>query len=139
MICNAIDLIKDHEGYREAVYNDSLGYPTGGYGHAFLPGSKLPGHIWELILIDDLAEAGQNFKQLGLDLDDVRRAACLDLLFNLGLTKLLKFKTFIKHMRAGDYDAAAAALENSLWYQQVARRGPRICALIRTGQWEAIT
>lgn len=138
MITNATDLIKNHEGYREEVYNDSLGFPTGGYGHAFLPGSKLRKYIWELIFCDDLADVAADYEKLGLDLDDVRRSACLDLLFNLGLTKLLKFKTFLKHMKSGNWPEAAAALENSRWFTQVARRGPRICALIREGKWEVL-
>jgi lysozyme len=138
MITNAADLIKNHEGFKDRVYKDSLGYLTGGYGHAFLEGSPLSKGVCDLLFIEDLDRSIRDYDQLGLALDDVRRAACLDLLFNLGLTKLLKFKTFLKHMKAGDFDLAAAALENSLWYQQVARRGPRICALIRTGTWEVL-
>lgn len=138
MITTPEELIKNHEGFKSRVYKDSLGFLTGGYGHAFLDGSKLTKEICDLLFIEDFTQAINDYEQLGLVLDDVRRAACLDLLFNLGLTKLLRFKNFLAYMRSSSWESAAAALENSLWFKQVARRGPRICSLIRSGKWEAL-
>jgi len=34
-------MIQRHEGYRPYVYYDTLGFPTGGYGHAFLDRSPI--------------------------------------------------------------------------------------------------
>ena len=34
---NALNLIKDREGYKPFVYRDTLGYLTAGYGHRLTP------------------------------------------------------------------------------------------------------
>ena len=34
--------IKRHEGYVEGIYEDTLGFKTGGYGHKILPGEDIP-------------------------------------------------------------------------------------------------
>ena len=51
-----IDQLKRHEGYRGEVYLDTEGVPTGGWGHAFLPGSRIPTEVAERLLRHDLQE-----------------------------------------------------------------------------------
>jgi lysozyme len=69
-----------------------------------------------------------------VDLDPVRQRVWVDLCFNMGIAKLYAFKQTLSAMAAGQYEVAAAALEDSKWYTQVGRRGPWIVQALRTGQ-----
>lgn len=68
-------------------------------------------------------------------LDQVRQAALVDLAFNLGSARLAGFVKFLAAMGRGDYERAADELVDSLWFGQVGRRGPRIVAMVRSGEW----
>ena len=130
----------DNEGYREGVYLDSLGYPTTGYGfcldYSMVYNSVKEWHESKFREMYSQSEA--NYEKYGFGLDPVRRAAVCDLLYNLGPNKFAKFYGFIQALRDKDWSAAAGRLENSLWYKQVGRRGPRITKLIKYGSWDAM-
>ena len=134
----AREMIKKHEGYRSAIYLDSVGVPTGGWGHAFLTGSTLPLEIWKQIFEIDFEQhrydADVFINQHCLfDIGEARRVALIDLCFNLGLAKLNKFRATIKALREKDYDLAATNLLNSLWATQVGGRASDIALIIRRG------
>ena len=135
---NDIDIqkmIKRHEEYRQRIYLDTEGVPTGGYGHAFILGSPLPESIWCQIFHHDYQQAVRDYEVLDLDIDPVRRAVVIDMLFNLGLPRLLKFKNTLAAIRAGDWEAAAKGMENSKWYGQVRQRAVELVRMMRTGEW----
>ena len=129
-----MNMIKQHEGFREHVYLDTVGVPTGGWGHAFHEGSSLPQSIWNEIFWIDYSQAADDYETLGFDLDPVRRAVVIDMLFNLGLVRFSRFKNTIKAIRAGDWEQAAKGMENSLWYSQVRTRAVRLVRMMRTGE-----
>ena len=52
--------------------------------------------------------------------------------FNLGLTKLNKFKEMRKALMQNDYNKAADEMIDSNWYKQVKTRGPRTVSLMRS-------
>lgn len=130
-------MIKRHEGYRQNIYLDTEGVPTGGYGHAFHPGSSLLRSMWDLIFIYDYMQAVNDYDVLDLDLDPVRRAVVIDMLFNLGLPKMLKFKNTLAAMRAGNWESAAQGMENSKWYGQVRTRAVELVRMMRSGKVES--
>ena len=134
---NGEELTKCHEGYVEGIYLDSLGYPTCGYGHCLDWSNKYSSvrEFHESKFREHYAQAKAGYDLLGLDLDDVRKAAVLDLLYNLGYGKFSMFHATIRALKMKDYKQAAHQLEQSRWYKQVGRRGPRICRLIETGDW----
>lgn len=72
-------------------------------------------------------------------LQGARRAAIIDLAFNLGIApgpdKFGDFRRFLAAVRANDWAKAAQQLKGSKWYSQVGVRGPRICAMIESGAW----
>jgi lysozyme len=71
-------------------------------------------------------------------LDEIHARVLVDLCFNMGITKLLGFRNFLRNLRTGSYSAAADDLKDSLWYKQVGTRGVRLVAMMRTGEdWEA--
>jgi len=68
-------------------------------------------------------------------LNEVRQAAIIDLLFNLGLVRFRKFVRFIASMNDQNWLSAGQELAASAWWLQVGRRGPRIRSMIETGEW----
>ena len=54
------------------------------------------------------------------------KVALMDMLFNLGINKYLKFKKHIKAMDAGDYDTGAEEVIKSLAYTQAPHRYQKI-------------
>ena len=133
------ELTKHFEGYVEGVYLDSLGYPTMGWGT--LCCKEKFGSVKEYLercFMSKYREAEEAYEQMGFDLDPVRRSAVVDLIYNLGPSGFSKFVETIGLLKMKDYNAAAVHLEQSRWYKQVGRRGPKICALIRTGRWDAL-
>ena len=129
-----IKMIKQHEGYRPYIYYDSLGYPTGGYGHAFLPHSPLPHDVAILLFENDFKEAEHNYDRLELNLSPIRRAVIVDMLFNLGLTRLIGFSRMLAALRDEDYKKAADEMLDSKWAGQVKSRAFRLAQMMRRGE-----
>jgi len=137
MIDSGPALTMDNEGYVEGVYLDSLGFPTCGYGYC-LDSTRVCKTVkeWhEQKFRENYQEAEDYYEAYNFGLDPVRRAAVCDLLYNLGPNKFSKFIGFHAALRMKDWLSAVAALEHSLWYKQVGRRGNRIVGIIKTGQW----
>ena len=137
MIDSGPALTMDNEGYVEGVYLDSLGFPTCGYGYC-LDSTKVCKTVkeWhEQKFRENYQEAEAHYEAYNFGLDPVRRAAVVDLLYNLGPNKFSKFIGFHAALRMKDWASAVSALEHSLWYKQVGRRGARIVGMIKTGQW----
>lgn len=68
-------------------------------------------------------------------LDEPRKLAIVDMVFNLGYEKLTTFQQFLGCMEQARYNDAANDLENTLWYKQVGRRAVYLTNVIRTGEW----
>ncbi len=60
--------------------------------------------------------------------------ALLNMCFNLGINKLLKFKNMIKHLNNGEYTQAASEALDSNWSKQVGKRAFDIATVIREGK-----
>lgn len=134
---NVTDLIKDHEGKSLALYTCTAGRFTIGVGRN-IQDNGIRDDEAELMLANDIRECRlqliQRYPWFNA-LDEVRQAACIDLLFNLGPMRLAGFKKFLAAMLRGDYERAGAELVDSTWYSQVGRRGPRIVSMVATGKW----
>jgi lysozyme len=130
-------LLDGHEGRKRKMYKCSAGYNTIGVGHN-LDANPISDRAIQVILEDDVADViAQLDAQLPWwrDNDEVRQAALIDLCFNLGIGTLRTFRNTLAAWQAGDFDAAAIGLENSKWYSQVGRRGPRVVSMVRNGTW----
>lgn len=129
--------IKRHEGYREIVYIDSVGVPTGGYGHAFLNGSRLPPVVCDLLFEQDYDIAAMDYELLsnrnGLDLDPVRRGVLINMLFNMGIVRVGKFKKMLAALSNKDWDRAADEMLDSKWAGQVGKRSTYLAETMRKG------
>jgi lysozyme len=130
----AADLIKKHEGFSHRIYLDTQGVPTGGWGHAFLEGSKLPLDVATKLFWYDFHRTIQEYMELELDLDHVRRSVVLNMIFNLGLTKFLKFKKMLAALREGNYIKASEEMLDSTWAKQVGKRAIELARMMESGE-----
>lgn len=134
---NVADLIKEHEGLSLKLYKCPAGRGTVGYGRN-VEDKGISVAEAEYLLANDIRQAGE---QLSRDywwfplLGEVRQAAMVDLFYNLGPLGLSKFVKFLKAMSSGEWQKAGDELERSLWFGQVGRRGPRVVAMVRKGEW----
>lgn len=128
--------LERHEGRRLKVYRCSAGYLTIGIGRN-LESRGITDAEADYLLDNDIDLCVRGLVKAYAwfaDLDAVRQRALVDLAFNLGFAGLAKFGNFLAAMARTDYEDAADHLTRSLWYRQVASRGPRIVHMIRTGQ-----
>jgi lysozyme len=124
-----------HEGLRLRPYTDTVGKLTIGVGRNLTDRGITQAEAFYLLKNDIdmcLHQLTASFPWF-VDLDPVRQRVWLDLCFNMGITKLYAFKRTLSAMVAGQYEVAAAALEDSKWFTQVGRRGPWIVEALRTG------
>ncbi len=136
---NVRELIALHEGRVAHAYEDSLGYLTIGIGHLIdqRKGGRLPDSIIDALFEHDLHEhTNELFAHLpwARELDPVRQAVLIDMFFNMR-RGLLGFKETLRHFEAGRWEAAADAMLDSKWAQQVKTRATRLATMVRTGEW----
>lgn len=138
------DLIRD-EDIRDVVYDDATGKPL-------QPGDKLIGYATigighnlheplseKIILL--LAEERANTARMECeiafdfwdDLSERRKRALANMCFNLGLTRLRRFKKMLLALENGYYDQAADEALDSVWADQVGDRALRIAQAFREG------
>ena len=132
LIYQTLVVTKQHEGFSKYLYMDNGNYSIG-YG------TNLSGGISkdeaELLLRYRLNKTYK--KLIKYDwyscLNTPRKIAVLDLAYNLGITKLLRFRHFIWRLKHSYYKAAANALRESAWYHQVGSRALYIVNIIEKG------
>ena len=133
--------IKRHEGEVLKIYKDSLGYKTLGIGHLCQPedpeydwevGTKVSQEVVDMYYEDDfnkhLAETVHVFgtDEAFYNLPENIQHVLVNMCFNLGGTRLSKFKNMIKACRENDWKEMAVQMEDSKWYGQVGRRSKEL-------------
>jgi lysozyme len=133
---NVKDLIIGHESLKLKPYRCTAGKLTIGVGRN-LESRGISESEAMFLFQNDLADAIQYCNRYSWfkDLSEVRQAACVDLMFNLGPERFAGFRNFIRAMHEKQYTWAAAELKDSRWFTQVGRRGPRIVSMIRSDNW----
>lgn len=136
-------MITEHEGERLLPYEDSKGNITIGVGHN-LTEHGIPQEMSQYLLQRDLAFAIQDIKKKFKwveEINEVRQAALVSLVFNMGLPTFLKFKktiAFLKDKRfkeAGDEILYNGVKNKTPYYEQVGKRAEVLAEMIRTGNW----
>ena len=132
-------LIRD-EGMVLHAYEDSRGYMTIGVGR--LIDARLGGGITRTeayyLLDSDIARASAAVLARlpwTAELDEVRRAALINLSFNMGIGGLLTFRKMLAAMQAQQWAVAAIELLNSDYHAQVGGRAERLADQVATGEW----
>lgn len=138
-----IDQLKIDEGIVYEIYKDHLGYPTFGIGHLVLDsdpeyGQEVGTPVSEercLEVFDHDLEVTVNeckvlFSDFDEKLDEVQEIL-INMMFNMGRTRLSKFKKFIGALNEENYDEAANQMMDSRWYNQVGNRSVRLVERMR--------
>ena len=125
-----------HEGKRNLPYECSAGKITIGVGRNLADMPLTDDEIMYL-LRNDIArcETELNRYPWFRMMDDARRDACINLVFNLGLTRFRQFKKMIKAFEDRDYDRAADELLDSRYALQVGKRAEELSDILRTGKY----
>ena len=115
------------EGRRALPYTDTKGYLTIGVGRNLTGRGLAPDEIDYLFQADvaDCCRIMDIKIPWWRTLPPAKQRVMINLCF-MGWGSLSKFKRFLAAMQKQDWPAAAAELENSVWYHQVALRGPRV-------------
>ena len=129
--------IKRHEGEVLEIYMDSLGYKTLGVGHLCQPndpeygwevGTPVPQNVVDRYYMIDFdkhyAEAIHVFgsREEFDNLPEPIQRVLVNMCFNLGGTRLSKFRNMLKACREHNWFEMARQMQDSRWYGQVGRR-----------------
>lgn len=137
------DLIR-HEGYKEEIYLCSEGIPTFGIGHAVKEtdieytwpvGTPVEKERIDAVFILDCEEAVNDIEHLISDVSshsDQCIRVLVNMAFNLGRTRLSRFKNMLAAVEAKDYEKASEEMKDSRWYGQVGRRSVELVEMMRT-------
>tara|TARA_R100000655_G_scaffold33594_2_gene66128 strand:- start:25383 stop:25784 length:402 start_codon:yes stop_codon:yes gene_type:complete len=123
-----IESIKENEGYKSTVYTDTLGYDTIGYGFA-IKDLELDEEVCDLILdkkLDKLIDATNNKFPFLRELPQDKCEVVFEMVYQLGLTGVSKFKKMLKALEIKDYDKASAEMLDSLWAKQTPNRAIKL-------------
>ena len=141
------------EGVIHEIYMDHLGYPTFGIGHLVTKDDPEYGQdegtaISEQRVIDVfnkdiqtvLTDCGRLYHNFTTLPEEVQLVIA-NMMFNMGLTRLSKFKGMKRGIDDCDWEAAADEMVDSRWYRQVTNRADRLVKRMRnvTPIWGSTT
>ena len=126
--------IKEHEGYCETVYKDTLGFPTGGYGHKIIPGEPIPKDRsgWEALFESDFQRAVDGAERIlsGYDIDERAREVIIEMVYQMGESGVSKFKKALAHLKEQRYIECAGEMLNSRWRKQTPMRAKKLADMM---------
>jgi len=129
------DMLIRHEGMRLHPYQCTAGKTTIGVGRN-LDDNGITYPEAMTMLDHDVARV-TNELMINLpffsDLDDVRQAALIDMCFNMGISRLKRFKKMLWGFDVCDFGKAADEAQDSAWFKQVGTRAVEVVAMIRHG------
>ena len=126
------------EGQVNEIYHDHLGYATFGIGHLVIEGDPELGApvgtpVSEERVIEcferDVETVISDCKKLHDGWDgypDEAQQVIANMMFNMGYTRLSKFKKHNAALQSGDWKEAAVEGRDSRWYKQVTNRAERL-------------
>lgn len=142
-----VRLIQLEEGCRLESYKDSQGVWTIGWGYNLeahgYDKAEAASTVWtkdqaDAALSDEInavtAEIDRRWPKWR-ELDEVRQAAIVSSVYQLGAPGASYFLATIAAIKALDWDKAAAQMLKSKWATQTPRRVQRNAEMIRTGLW----
>jgi lysozyme len=132
--------IKHSEGVRTTAYKDTLNNWTTGVGHLirlpdeeYLLEKELTEQEVDQIFTTDLNQAIDDARKF-ISQDSIPEEAffvVVDMAFNLGLPKLMRFQNFQQALRDKDFVQASFEMLDSLWAKQLPNRSKRLAKQMR--------
>ena len=126
-----IEMLRKHEGVETHAYKCTANKTTIGVGRNIDPDGGIGLSQSEINYLlssdvkrvnDELAGAFSWYRTLGT----ARKDAIMDMCFNMGPTRLRKFKKMIAAINVQDWAEAADQMVDSKWYTQVPNRAGRL-------------
>lgn len=131
--------LKVDEGVVYEIYKDHLGYDTFGVGHLVLETDPEYGQpvgtpvseervreCFEHDLGISVSECVILYEDQWESFPDEVQQILVNMMFNMGRTRLSKFKKMNLALSVGHWKLAAAEGRDSLWYRQVTNRAERL-------------
>lgn len=132
--------LKIDEGVVYELYEDHLGYPTFGVGHLVVETDPEYGmSVGTPVSEDRVRECFEKDLDTAIsechalygegvfgDFPDEVQQILVNMMFNMGRTRLSKFKNFTAALEEGDWKRAAVEGRDSLWHRQVTNRAERL-------------
>ena len=131
--------IRDHEGFRDTIYLDTLKKATIGYGHLvtdeddFEEGRQYPKEILLAVFEKDFEKAENGANQLLGHIPELHIEAkniVTEMVFQLGTTGVRKFKNMLDALEARDYQRASLEMLDSRWHKQTKNRCESLAKLM---------
>ena len=126
---NITESIKRHEGFRSIPYKDTLGNWTIGYGTK-LPITKEEAELLLRHRLENMTAELRTKVPFFDDLPETIQTVLLDMLYNLGINRLMTFKRMWEAVEKRDWQKMAEEMKDSLWYQQVGDRSKELVAAV---------
>ena len=136
---SVFEQLKIDEGVVNEIYKDHLGYPTFGVGHLVLDSDPEFGQdvgtpvteertkqCFEKDLDTSISECVALYGDDFTDWPGVVQEILVNMMFNMGRTRLGKFKNFRKALEAQDWKQAGIEGRDSRWHKQVTNRAERL-------------
>jgi len=123
----------EHEGMRLKPYKCPTGRLTIGVGHN-LSDNGITEEEAMCLLRNDIARCVKELQDI-LDgmfwvLPEIVQRVLVDMIFNLGATRFVKFKKMIAAIKTEDFNLAAAEMQDSKWFNQVGKRGETLLKMM---------
>jgi lysozyme len=131
------------EGVKHEIYLDHLGYPTFGIGHLIKKddpeyGSPVKTPVSEervdecfkediKVTLADCLTLYDDFYEL----PEEAQLIIANMMFNMGLPRMKKFRGMKRGVDARDWNKAADEMVDSAWYSQVGKRSERLVNRMR--------
>ena len=132
------------EGIKHDIYLDHLGLPTFGIGHLITDADPESGQEVGTAISDervrqafeaDVVSVIEDCNKLYNDFDELPEEVqqiIANMMFNMGRTRLSKFRGMKRGVDARDWNAAADEMVDSRWYRQVTNRADRLVQRMRS-------
>lgn len=126
--------IRQHEGYRQFPYKDTVDVLTIGIGRN-LEAKGLNHDEVELMFNNDFRDAEQAAASLDCwtRCNEVRRGVLVEMVFQMGLGGVLTFEKFLAAAEDEDWEEAADEMLDSRWARQTPRRARTLADTMRNG------
>jgi lysozyme len=134
--------IKLHEGFVPRVYKDTLGKRTIGYGHLCVEpeqwddNKEYTKEELENVFSKDFNEALKNAEHLigERSINHVAKEVIIEMVFQLGIGGVGKFKNMWKALDGEDYGEASFQMLDSLWAKQTPARAGKLAGKMRSAK-----
>lgn len=129
--------VRNKEGQHNS-YKDSKGIPTGGIGHRltkqerqqYPEGNEIPDEVVNGWFTEDMDDAVAGVDRLlekhKVEVPEAVYDVLVNMSFNIGQGELSGFTKMWAALEVGDYETAAAEMEQSEWFGEVGNRAVRL-------------